>query len=171
MMGHRPDGMETRWTKPSGRTSSCLPTLPLTAVRIGGGRKKQIWFQGASNIAQGWHCRNTELHMMQGQWQYHPMALGRQGSGELFVELMIKFPLPWIIFTWFWLYAGKLPAVLQQLKVGYCLLCPTSHNDNDEEILPRTHASSVMLRGLSLLSTTISLCLKNPKYRCLLPLT
>lgn len=95
-----------------------------------GGRKKQIWFQGASNIAQGWHCRNTELHMMQGQWQYYPMALGRQGSGELFVELMIKFPLPWIMFTWFWLL---LLVVLQQLKVGYCLLCLLSHNDKDEE--------------------------------------
>lgn len=37
------------------------------------------------------------------------------------------------MFTWFWLYAGKLPVVLQQLKVGYCLLCPLSHNDKDEE--------------------------------------
>lgn len=61
------------------------------------------------------------------------MALGRQGSGELFAELMIKFPLTWIMFTRFWLYAGKLSAVLQQLKVGYCLLCPTSHNDKDEK--------------------------------------
>lgn len=37
------------------------------------------------------------------------------------------------MFTQFWLYAGKLRAVLQQLQDGYCLLCPTSHNDKDEK--------------------------------------
>lgn len=74
MVGHRPDGMETRWTEPSSHTSSVLHCL--WELRWMWRRKKQI----IPGYQWKCHCTNTEPHAIAGTETILPNILSQPRS-------------------------------------------------------------------------------------------